>query len=52
MLATVLMVLLGLTLSHWLLEPFVQLATPLLELSWFGWALLLGLLWLFAGVNR
>ena len=28
---------------HWLLEPFVHLATLLLELSSFIWVLLLGL---------
>jgi hypothetical protein len=52
MLAAVLLVLLTLSLSHWLVEPFVALATPLLNLSWLGWALLAVLLWLFAGGPR
>lgn len=52
MLAAVLMVLLTLALSHWLVEPFVALATPLLSLSWLGWVLLVVLLWLFAGGPR
>jgi hypothetical protein len=52
MLAAVLLVLLTLALSHWLLEPFMALATPLLNLSWLGWALLAVLLWLFAGGPR
>jgi hypothetical protein len=49
MLATVLLVLFTLALSHWFLEPFASLATPILDLSWLGWGLLLALLWLFAG---
>jgi hypothetical protein len=52
MLAAVLLVLLTLALSHWLLEPLMALATPLLNLSWLGWALLAVLLWLFAGGPR
>ena len=52
MLAALLLVLLTVALSHWLVEPLVLLATPLLTLSWFGWALLAGGLWLFAGGRR
>jgi hypothetical protein len=52
MLAAVLLVLFTLTLSHWVVEPFVVLATPLLNLSWLGWGMLFALLWLFAGETR
>jgi hypothetical protein len=52
MLAAVLLVLLTAAVSHWLVEPLVVLVTPLLTLSWLGWALLAGALWLFAGGRR
>jgi hypothetical protein len=38
-----------LALSHWLLGPLVLLFTPLLQLSWLGWAALALGLWLLAG---
>lgn len=38
-----------LSLYHWLLTPFVHLATPLLSLTWLGWFLLAMVVWLFAG---
>ncbi|MFM7362611.1 MAG: hypothetical protein ACKO25_12495 [Cyanobium sp.] len=41
-----------LTVAHWILQPFAALATPVLNLSWLGWALLAGFLWLFAGERR
>jgi hypothetical protein len=41
-----------LSLSHWLMQPFYGFATPLFSLSWMGWALLAVLLWLFAGERR
>lgn len=47
--ALILLVLLTLALSHWLLEPLVLGLTPILDLSWIGWGLLLAGLWLFAG---
>ncbi len=49
MLPAALLVLLVVASSHWLLEPLTRLATPLFELSWLGWLLLAGLLWIFAG---
>lgn len=48
MLASVLLALITLALSHWLVEPVVALTTPLLNLSWIGWGLLGAFLWLFA----
>jgi hypothetical protein len=45
----VLVVLVSVVLSHWLVEPLVRLGTPLFSLDWLGWALLAGILWLFAG---
>jgi hypothetical protein len=36
-------------LSHWLLRPLVLLLTPVLNLSWLGWAALALALWLLAG---
>jgi hypothetical protein len=45
----VLLVLLSLTISHWLVEPLATLSTPLLTLSWLGWLLLGVLLWLVSG---
>jgi hypothetical protein len=41
-----------LSVGHWILQPFASLATPVLNLSWLGWALLAGFLWLFAGGRR
>jgi hypothetical protein len=49
MLAIVLVILFVIASSHWLLEPLVRLATPLFDLSWLGWLLLAGLIWIFAG---
>ena len=49
MLALVGLVLICLTLSHWLVEPLAALLGPLLSLAWLGWGFLLLLLWLFAG---
>jgi hypothetical protein len=49
MAAVVLLALITLALSHWLVEPLLGLGTPLLDLSWIGWAVLVTLLWLFAG---
>jgi hypothetical protein len=49
MLPLTLVILLTLVLSHWLLEPIVVLATPMFQLSWIGWALLIAALWCFAG---
>lgn len=51
MLAAVLLVLVSLALSHWLLQPLVALLTPVLDLSWLGWAALALLLWLLAGAT-
>lgn len=48
MLAASLLVLLSVALTQWLLRPLVLLLTPLLDLSWLGWAALLLLLWIFA----
>ncbi|MFZ0406978.1 MAG: hypothetical protein WAM11_02545 [Cyanobium sp.] len=50
--ALLLLLLLTLALSHWLLEPLALLLRPLLTLSWLGWGLLVGLIWLFAGDQR
>jgi len=50
--AAALLVLITLALSHWLLEPLLGLATPLLNLSWIGWAGVAAVLWLFAGGAR
>jgi hypothetical protein len=47
-----LLVLLTLTLNHWVLEPLAGLLRPLFTLSWLGWGLLVGLIWLFAGDRR
>jgi hypothetical protein len=47
--AAILLVLLTLAVSHWFLEPLVRVATPILDLSWIGWSLLIACLWLFAG---
>jgi hypothetical protein len=49
MLAALLLVMVTLALSHWLLGPLVLLFTPLLQLSWLGWAALALGLWLLAG---
>ena len=43
------LVLLVLSLSHWLLEPFVRSLLPVFSLSWLGWLILALLLWLLAG---
>lgn len=51
MLASVLLVLLCVALTQWLLRPLVLLLTPVLDLSWLGWAALLLLLWLLAGAS-
>jgi hypothetical protein len=49
MLPVALVVLMILSLSHWGVEPLLVLLTPVLNLSWLGWAGLAILLWLFAG---
>ncbi|MCT0206693.1 hypothetical protein [Synechococcus sp. CS-1332] len=49
MLPLLLLVLLEVSLSHWLLAPLVHLATPLFQLGWLGWLGLAALVWLFAG---
>jgi hypothetical protein len=49
MLALLLMALLTVGLAELLARPLVLLLTPVLDLSWLGWALLLLVLWLFAG---
>lgn len=49
MLSIALVVALTLALSRWLVEPVVTLTTPLLNLSWIGWALVAVLVWFFAG---
>ncbi len=51
MLAALLLVLVSLALSHWLLQPLAALLTPVLDLSWLGWAALALLLWLLAGAS-
>jgi len=51
MLAMVLLVMVALTLSHWLVRPLVLVLTPVLDLSWLAWAALALLLWVFAGVQ-
>ncbi len=50
--ALLLLLLLTLAVSHWLLEPLAALIRPLLSLSWLGWGLLAGVIWLFAGDRR
>jgi hypothetical protein len=52
MLAVVIVVMITVAVSHWLVEPFVRLASPSLTLSWVGWALLAAGLWLFSGRVR
>lgn len=49
MLAVLLLTLLTVALTQWLLRPLVVLLTPVLDLSWLGWAALVLLLWLLAG---
>lgn len=51
MIGLILVVLSVLALHHWLLDPFVAVVTPLLSLSWLGWALLAVVVWLFAGAT-
>ena len=50
--ALLLPLLFTLALSHWLVEPLAMLLRPLFSLSWLGWGLVGGLLWLFAGDRR
>jgi hypothetical protein len=52
MLAAVIVVLITVAASHWLVEPFVRLASPLLTLSWVVWVLVAAGLWLFSGRVR
>jgi hypothetical protein len=52
MVGLILLVTTILVLHHWLIEPFVHLLTPVLTLSWLGWAALAFALWLFAGPRR
>ncbi len=49
MIALVLVIVGLLSLYHWLLAPFVHLATPVLSFTWLGWFLLAVAVWLFAG---
>jgi len=49
MLPLLLVVLLEISLSHWVLAPLLHLATPLFQLGWLGWLVLAGIVWLFAG---
>ncbi|MEB3183441.1 MAG: hypothetical protein VKN15_03515 [Cyanobacteriota bacterium] len=49
MLALLVVALISVALTQWLLQPLVLLLTPLLDLSWLGWAALAVLLWLLAG---
>jgi hypothetical protein len=46
------LVMVALALSQWLVRPLVLVLTPVLDLSWFAWAALALLLWVFAGVPR
>lgn len=46
-----LLVLLTLTFSHWIVEPFAAAALPLFSCSWLGWLGLVLVLWLFAGAG-
>jgi hypothetical protein len=50
--ALLLLLLVTLSLHHWLVEPLTALLRPLLSLSWLGWGLVAGLVWLFAGDRR
>lgn len=38
-----------LSLSHWLFTPMLRVLTPLLSLAWLGWLLLALAVWLFSG---
>lgn len=49
MLPLTFLMLLVLSLGHWLFTPLFHALTPLLSLAWLGWLLLVVLLWLFAG---
>ena len=49
MIALLVLLALLLGLSHWLLEPLVQLGTTVLELTWLPWLALLLAAWLLAG---
>mgnify|MGYP006275467977 CR=1 FL=1 len=52
MVAVLLLVLLTLALHQWLLQPGAVLLQSLLHGSWGLWALLLLVMWLFAGSRR
>lgn len=43
------LLLLLMTLNHWVLAPLLQLTQGLLELHWFGWLVLALGLWLVSG---
>ncbi|MFN7678129.1 MAG: hypothetical protein ACK5QW_05965 [Cyanobacteriota bacterium] len=43
------LILLVLTVSHWLFEPLLRVSVPLLSSLWLGWILLAGALWCLAG---
>ncbi len=43
------LLLLLMTLNHWVFAPLLQLAQGLLELQWFGWLVLALGLWLVGG---
>jgi len=49
MVLLVFVVLLVLSLGHWLFTPVIDALTPLLSLAWLGWGLLTLILWLFSG---
>jgi len=49
MLALLVVALISVALTQWLLQPLLLLLTPLLDLSWLGWAALAALLWLLSG---
>jgi hypothetical protein len=51
MLLLVLVVLLVLSVSHWLLEPLVRGLTPVLSVAGLGWLALASALWLLAGAT-
>lgn len=46
-----LLVLLVLSLSHWLFEPLLRGLTPALSSAGLGWVVLVAGLWLLAGVS-
>lgn len=51
MLPLAVVVLLVMSVGFWLFSPLLGFLTPLLSLSWLGWALLAVAVWLFAGTG-